>query len=63
MCSLDGPSLSQYLLYLIRHACAGNKRQWTGPDVERPLDAAGIAQAVALADELAVLPIHRESTV
>jgi phosphohistidine phosphatase SixA len=50
-------------VYLIRHACAGDKRHWTGPDVERPLDAAGIAQAEALADELAVLPIHRESTV
>jgi phosphohistidine phosphatase SixA len=46
-------------VYLVRHACAGDKRQWFGPDLERPLDAAGLHQAEALADELAAVPIHR----
>lgn len=46
-------------VYLVRHACAGDKRQWSGPDLDRPLDPAGVVQAAALADELAVFPIHR----
>lgn len=36
-------------LYLIRHAKAGKKSQWDGPDITRPLDDAGRLQAKALA--------------
>ncbi len=39
-------------LYLIRHAHAGNKHHWSGPDVKRPLSKKGRAQAAALADRL-----------
>jgi phosphohistidine phosphatase SixA len=46
-------------VYLVRHACAGDKRKWSGPDAERPLDQAGVAQAAALTDELARVPVHR----
>ena len=46
-------------LYLVRHACAGRKDDWTGPDADRPLDPAGVQQAVALARELAAMPITR----
>jgi phosphohistidine phosphatase SixA len=35
-------------IHLVRHACAGRKRDWDGPDAERPLDTVGVAQAVAL---------------
>lgn len=34
---------------LVRHACAGRKRDWSGPDERRPLDAVGQEQAVAIA--------------
>lgn len=46
-------------VYLVRHACAGDKRQWSGPDVDRPLDPAGVVQAETLAEELASMPVHR----
>jgi 8-oxo-dGTP diphosphatase len=46
-------------VYLVRHACAGDKRQWSGPDEDRPLDATGLRQSQGLADELARVPIHR----
>ncbi len=39
-------------LILLRHASAGDRREWTGPDQARPLDAAGVAEAAALADLL-----------
>jgi 8-oxo-dGTP diphosphatase len=34
---------------LIRHGFAGSREGWDGPDAERPLDARGRAQAVAIA--------------
>ncbi|MFG1923619.1 NUDIX domain-containing protein [Cryptosporangium sp. NPDC048952] len=37
---------------LVRHAKAGNKNTWTGPDADRPLEPSGQAQAVWLADLL-----------
>ena len=40
-------------LYLIRHAKAGKKSQFEGPDVQRPLDEAGWLQAKALATSIA----------
>ena len=46
-------------LYLVRHACAGKKEDWDGPDEDRPLDPAGEQQAQALARDLAGLPITR----
>ena len=33
---------------VIRHGCAEDKRDWAGPDPERPLDVAGYRQAAAL---------------
>jgi phosphohistidine phosphatase SixA len=45
--------------YLVRHACAGQKDSWDGPDAERPLDAAGHRQAAAIAAEFAELDVSR----
>ncbi len=42
-------------VHLIRHADAGRRGSWHGPDPERPLVPAGRAQAEALAGELAPL--------
>ena len=39
---------------VVRHGCAGHKRDFDGEDAERPLDASGERQAVALADLLVV---------
>jgi 8-oxo-dGTP diphosphatase len=41
-------------LLLVRHASAGERADWDGPDDERPLDARGRAEAARLAD---VLPV------
>jgi 8-oxo-dGTP diphosphatase len=46
-------------LYLVRHAKAGNRHDWEGPDEERPLTRSGRAQAEALATNLGGLPIER----
>jgi phosphohistidine phosphatase SixA/predicted NUDIX family NTP pyrophosphohydrolase len=40
------------VVVLVRHACAGERANWTGPDADRPLDAQGIQQAKALAEVL-----------
>ena len=37
---------------LVRHAKAGARESWDGPDELRPLDAKGRKQAAALRDEL-----------
>ncbi|MGY1842240.1 NUDIX hydrolase [Modestobacter sp. SYSU DS0875] len=47
----DVPRMPQLLL--VRHASAGERGDWAGPDDERPLDRRGRGQAAALA---AVLP-------
>jgi phosphohistidine phosphatase SixA len=52
-------SLSAVPVHLVRHACAGDKTDWAGPDLDRPLDPAGLAQAAALADDLGAEPIGR----
>ena len=39
-------------LFLIRHAHAGDRRTWTGPDDDRPLSPRGWRQARALARQL-----------
>lgn len=45
---------------LVRHAKAGNRSAWSGPDEERPLGAVGREQAAALR---ALLPLLRPSRV
>ena len=44
---------------LVRHAHAGHKRYWHGPDAERPLSIRGWAQAEGLLDTLADLRVER----
>lgn len=44
---------------LVRHASAGKRGTWSGPDSARPLDAQGIAQAQALAPLIEVIRPHR----
>jgi 8-oxo-(d)GTP phosphatase len=39
-------------LWVVRHGSAGRKRDWTGDDDRRPLDARGRAQAEVVADLL-----------
>ena len=46
-------------LYLVRHAKAGQRARWDGPDHLRPLSKAGRAQAEGLAAWLANEPISR----
>jgi 8-oxo-dGTP diphosphatase len=46
-------------IYLVRHAHAGDRDEWDGPDHERPLSRRGRVQADALADALAAAPIRR----
>jgi 8-oxo-dGTP diphosphatase len=46
-------------LYLVRHAPAGDRHEWEGPDVERPLSKKGRKVADALADALASQPVTR----
>ena len=44
-------------IYVVRHACAGHKAEWTGPDAQRPLDPAGERQAAVLVAVLAGAPL------
>lgn len=41
------------MIYLVRHAKAGRRAEWTGDDRLRPLTPAGERQAAALAERLA----------
>ena len=41
-------------VYVVRHGKAGHRSDWDGDDRERPLTTAGLRQAAALADRLAV---------
>lgn len=43
------------MLYLVRHAKAGDRAGWSGDDRDRPLTRNGVAQAEALADRYAPL--------
>lgn len=45
--------------YLVRHADAGDKREWDGPDDQRPLSGAGRRQADALVGLLGARPIDQ----
>ena len=40
-------------ILLVRHADAGDRRAWQGPDDERPLSPAGLAEADGLVEALA----------
>ena len=46
-------------LTIVRHASAGTKRAWSGPDSERPLDPDGERDAAELARLLAKHPVGR----
>jgi broad specificity phosphatase PhoE len=39
-------------IYFVRHAKAGDRRVWTGEDIDRPLSKTGWAQSHALATRL-----------
>jgi hypothetical protein len=43
----DGP-----VRYLVRHAHAGSKAKWDGPDLARPLSAQGRTEALGLIEQL-----------
>lgn len=47
------------MFVLVRHAHAGNKRRWPGPDDQRPLSARGQEQAHELAPLLTSLGVTR----
>jgi 8-oxo-dGTP diphosphatase len=47
------------MLLVVRHADAGDKRGWNGPDLLRPLSAAGRRQAEGLVVRLDDYPIER----
>jgi 8-oxo-dGTP diphosphatase len=55
---LDRPPVHG-LIALVRHAHAGERGTWTGPDMERPLDAAGAGNARMLSAVLACLAPRR----
>lgn len=46
-------------LYLVRHAHAGDRSRWNGPDAERPLSAKGRDQADDITQSLSAEPIAR----
>ncbi|MGH9112498.1 MAG: SixA phosphatase family protein [Acidimicrobiales bacterium] len=46
-------------LYVVRHAHAGSRSAWEGPDHDRPLTRRGYKQAAAIADRLADVDILR----
>ena len=45
------------MIYLLRHAHAGSKKNWEGPDDQRPLSATGRREAAGLVVRLAALPV------
>jgi 8-oxo-dGTP diphosphatase len=47
------------MLFLVRHADAGNRGAWVGDDFDRPLDDSGSMQAEAIAVALAERPVRR----
>jgi broad specificity phosphatase PhoE len=47
------------MLLVVRHADAGGKRSWKGPDLLRPLSAAGHRQAEGLVVRLEDYPVER----
>ena len=47
------------MVYLVRHAHAGSKARWKGPDRARPLSAQGRKEALGLIERLGVRPMGR----
>jgi 8-oxo-dGTP diphosphatase len=47
------------VLYLVRHAHAGSKGNWAGPDLARPLSAQGRREALGLILQLGALRLGR----
>lgn len=47
------------MVYLVRHAHAGKKAQWPGPDLARPLSALGRREALGLIHRLREQPVRR----
>jgi 8-oxo-dGTP diphosphatase len=47
------------MVYLVRHAHAGRKAEWHGPDLARPLSATGRGQAAGLVARLRHYPVRR----
>jgi phosphohistidine phosphatase SixA len=47
------------MVYLVRHAHAGSKAEWDGPDLARPLSETGRRQAAGLVARLRHYPVHR----
>ena len=47
------------MIYLVRHAHAGKKANWSGPDLGRPLSAQGRKEALGLVDRLTGRPLGR----
>ncbi len=47
------------MIYIVRHAHAGNRSKWSGPDHKRPISPKGIDQARAIAGYLSKRGIKR----
>jgi phosphohistidine phosphatase SixA len=47
------------VVYLVRHAHAGSKAEWEGPDLARPLSPTGRRQAAGLVAQLRQYPVRR----
>ena len=47
------------MVYLVRHAHAGSKRNWEGPDQARPLSPQGHQEALGLIEQLRDRPVGR----
>ena len=47
------------MVYLVRHAHAGSKKNWHGPDHARPLSAQGRKEALGLIERLGGRPLGR----
>jgi broad specificity phosphatase PhoE len=45
------------MIYLLRHAHAGSKKAWRGPDARRPLSAAGRREAAGLVPQYRDRPV------
>jgi 8-oxo-dGTP diphosphatase len=45
--------------YLVRHGHAGNKGNWHGPDLARPLSEQGRKEALGLLEQLGAYPLGR----
>ena len=47
------------VVYLVRHAHAGTKSKWKGPDLARPLSAQGRKEALGLVERLGAYRVRR----